>query len=56
MNEYTICVTETLQRCITIKADTEEQAIDKVQEMYDNEEIVLDSSDFIETNIAKLEN
>jgi hypothetical protein len=56
MNEYTICITETLQHSITIKADTEEQAIEKVQKMYDNCEIVLDYNDFVEVNIDNIEN
>ena len=56
MNEYTICITETLQRSITIIADTEEQAIENVQKMYDNCEIVLNYNDFVEVNIDNIEN
>ena len=51
MKTYAVVITETLQRIITINADNEGDALDKVQEMYDNEEIVLDSSDYQDTEI-----
>ena len=40
-------ITETLQRTIEVEAENEEEALRKVKEMYKNEEIVLDSSDFV---------
>ena len=46
MKNYEISVKEVLERVITIEANSLEEALDKVQEMYDNEEIVLDSGDF----------
>ena len=55
MKTYRVVVTETLQRTITINADNEGEALDKVQEMYDNEEIVLDSSDYQDTKIEVVE-
>ena len=55
MKTYKVVVTETLQRTITINADNEGEALDKVQEMYDNEEIVLDSSDYQDTKIEVVE-
>ena len=55
MKTYNIEITETLQRTITINADNEGEALDKVQEMYDNEEIVLDWSDYQDTEIEVVE-
>lgn len=48
---YKVTVTETLQRSVTITADNELDAVQKVQDMYDNEEIVLDYRDYTDTNI-----
>ena len=55
MKTYAVVVTETLQRTITINANNKEEALDKVQEMYDTEEIVLDSSDYQDTKIEVVE-
>ena len=55
MKTYNIEITETLQRTITINADNEGEALDKVQEMYDNEEIVLDWGDYQDTEIEVVE-
>ena len=51
--EYRISVIETLQRIITIEADDLTSAISKVQVAYDFEEIVLDASDHIMTQISE---
>lgn len=48
---YKVTVTETLQRTITVNAEDELDAVQKVQNMYNNEEIVLDSEDHINTDI-----
>ena len=50
MNVYAIEVTETLSRIEYIDADSEEDALDLIRAMYFNEEIVLDSSNYIDTN------
>ena len=55
MKEFNIEITETLQRIVTIKANNESEAIDKVQELYDDEKIVLDYSDYIDTDIEIVE-
>ena len=47
-------ITETLQRTIEVEADNEGDALRKVKEMYKNEEIVLDSSDFVGVEIKKI--
>ena len=44
-------ITETLQRTIKVEAENEGDALQKVKEMYKNEEIVLDSSDFVGVEI-----
>lgn len=46
LQKFNITVEEVLKRQIEVEANSYEEAITKVQEMYSNEEIVLDSSDF----------
>jgi len=46
MDEYTVEITETLQRDVTVKAADADDALDKVRAMYRNSEVVLDSGDF----------
>jgi hypothetical protein len=50
MNEYKVEITETLQRIIMINAANEDDALVKIKEMYRAEDVVLDSSDFIDTD------
>jgi len=53
MNEYKVEIHETSSRIITIEAEDEYEAIDKVSEAYSAGEHVLDNSDFqdIEFNL-----
>lgn len=51
MVTYKIEVKETLSRIIEIEAKSIEEALLKVEEMYKNEEIILDSNDFIDAEI-----
>lgn len=51
---YEIVVEETLKRTISVKAYNSCQAVDIVTSMYDNEDIILDSSDFSEVSIFKV--
>lgn len=44
--KYKVNVEELLSRIVEVEADSDEEAEDKVREMYRNEEIVLDASDF----------
>ena len=44
--QYNVTITETLQRTILVEADNEQQALNMVQDDYDNENIVLDYFDF----------
>lgn len=54
MDSYKIEIQETLSRVVEIVATSAEEAIDKVREIYRDEEIVLDSDDYVETNIKEL--
>ncbi len=45
--KYYVSVTETLNKVVSVDAESEEQAKQKVQDAYDNSDIVLDSDDFI---------
>lgn len=51
METFKIEVQEFLSRIIYVKANTKDEAISKVHQMYRNEEIVLDSSDYVTTEI-----
>lgn len=44
--KYDITIIETLSRSIEVEADSYDDALIKVEEMYDNQEIILDSEDF----------
>lgn len=46
---YSIEITETLQKQVSIQANSYEEAERKVKEKYQNNEIVLDSNDYIDT-------
>ena len=43
---YEIKISETLSRVVEINAKDEESALEKIREMYSNEEIVLGADDF----------
>ena len=48
--EFVVYITETLQRKVIIKADNEIEAINEIADKYYNEEIVLDSTDYLGVN------
>lgn len=54
MKKYLVEITETLQKQITITANSREEAKQKVKEKYRNEEIVLDESDYVDTEFEVL--
>lgn len=54
MKKYDIEIEEILRRVISQEADSIESALNIVEEKYDNEEIVLDSSDFVEKSFNNL--
>ena len=55
MKTYRVVVTETLQRIVYIDAKSAEEAKRNVEQRYHNEEIVLDSSDYQDTEIEVVE-
>lgn len=50
--KFTVSFREVLERNIEIEAETKEEAYDIAKEMYDREEVVLDSSDLSEQDIV----
>lgn len=51
MNTYIFEITETLQRTVAIEADDDKEAYEIIRRKYKEEDIVLDSSDFVESEI-----
>ena len=52
MKKYRIEVKELLSRIVETEADNEEDAVEMVRQMYRNCELVLDASDYVETEIS----
>lgn len=50
MKTFYISVTETLKRTIEVHATDEWEAIQKVSDAYHNEQIVLDSDDYVDVD------
>lgn len=53
--KFTVEVTETLQRQITVEAEDANDALIIARHMYNDEEIVLDYNDFVGTDIKVLQ-
>ena len=53
MKDYNIEVTEVLSRVVSINAENEDEAYFKVKKMYQQEKIVLDDSDYIDTEFKE---
>ncbi len=51
MKKFDVEITEYLQKTVSVEADNETEAVSKVEEDYNKEKIVLDSSDFIDKDI-----
>ena len=49
--KYVVAVTEELRRELEVEAESKEQAYEIVKRKYNNEEIVLDNSDYSGTEI-----
>ena len=45
--KFVVEITETLQRQVEVEASDEKEALNKVMDMYNEEEIVLDYVDFV---------
>ncbi len=52
MMKYSIEVTEVLSRLVEVEAVDEDEAIERVRQMYRKCEIVLDDSDYMETEFS----
>ena len=52
MKKYRIEVTEVLSRIIEMDAENEDEAVEMVRQMYRNCDLVLDASDYVETEIS----
>ena len=52
--KYVVRITETLVRTVIVDAENEQDAEDKAHSAYDDEQIVLDYSDFEECEIESL--
>ena len=52
MKKFRVTVTETLKRFVGVEAENEDEAAEKVDFMYDNEDIVLTADDYYATNIT----
>lgn len=48
---FSVAVTETLRRDVTVRAKSKKEAYAQVERLYSNENIVLDAGDFVERNI-----
>jgi len=55
MKTYKLEITETLQRIIEVEASTEKEALDKIRKLYKEEKIILDSSNYVDTEFTILE-
>ena len=52
MTKYRIEVTEVLSRIVETEAESEDDAVEMVRRMYRNCDIILDASDYVETEIS----
>lgn len=55
LKEFKVEVTETLSRTVLVEAYDECEAIDQVEEIYYDEEIILDADDFAGVNFEIIE-
>lgn len=53
--EFVVYITETLQRKVVVEASNESEAINKIADKYYNEEIVLDSTDYLSVDFDAIE-
>lgn len=55
MEKFDVKIIETLSKTVEVEAKSESHAIILVTEMYNEEEIILDSSNHIETNFKRID-
>lgn len=56
MKKFIIEIQETLAKIIEINANSEEEAISTIQDLYRNERIILNAEDYISTEIRRIQN
>ena len=56
MKTFEIEIKEILTRTIETKANTKDEALTIVRQQYNDEEIILDSSDFVDVYFNNIEN
>ena len=52
MKQYIVYISETLARAVEVEAENEDDALEQVQELYDNGDIVLSADDFNGTDMS----
>lgn len=52
MTKYRVEIMEMLSRIVETEADSEDAAVEKVRQMYQNCDIILDASDYVGTEIS----
>ena len=52
--KFTVEVTEILARRVEVEADTPDEAVELVREMYESADIVLGAEDFISVNVEEI--
>lgn len=55
MTKYNVDILETLCRAVELEAESLGEAIDTVTRMYKDEEIILDSGDFVDVEFSGFE-
>ena len=55
MQKYQVEINENLSRIIEVEAENENDAVSKIKELYKQEKIVLDSNDYLDTEIKIFE-
>ena len=55
MPKYKVEITETLSRIVEVEAENKDSAVSKIKDFYRQEKIVLDSNDYLDTEIKIFE-
>ena len=50
MKEYDVTITETLEKVVTIEAESKEEALKLAEEMWKNADIILDAENFADVD------
>lgn len=56
MQQHTVQIEETLSKYVTVTATSEKHAVQRVKEMYNDAEIVLDYNDITDTSFEIIPN